>query len=266
MLKDLIKQSGLNEKEAEVYLALLELGPSLVTDIAKKAGVNRTSCYDILERLVMHNLATYASGKGSKKKYSPMPPFNLVDFLERKKTRTEKNLEQLKAKLPELKLLYKELNKPNIKFFEGTEGVKAIYAETLKSETEILSVGDCEQWDSSDLSAWGKEYNRERARRKVKERVLIPNFKKTVDWFKNYPTTAKYTKYRVLPKELINYCFNGEINIYEDKVIIVLLASPNRMGIMITSKDLVKMLKAIFEMAWLGAENNAKEVCKKHLV
>ena len=251
---DLIKKLGLNENEIKVYLALLELGPSLVTKIAQKAGINRTSSYDILERLVRYNLVTYASGQGSKKEYSAMPPYNLISFLERQQKEKNKQLEKLKEKLPELRMLYKIDNKPAIKFFEGSDGVKAIYQETLKSKTEILSVGDCEEWESEDFISWGKKYNQERTRLKIKERVIIPDTKKTTDWFKKYPTSLKYTDYRILPKDKINFTFNSEINIYEDKLVIVLLKKPNRMGIMITSKDLVKILKALFEMTWLSCE------------
>lgn len=251
---DLIANSGLAEKEAKVYLALLELGPSLVTEISAKAGINRTSAYDVLERLVKYNLVTYASGVGVKKRYSAMPPHNLVLFLENQQKRSEKRLAELKEKLPELKMLYREPHKPSIKFFNGLEGVKAIYAETLKSTTEILSIGDCEQWDTPELSAWGKEYNRKRAQNRIHERLLIPEASpKTIHWFNPYPATLKYTQYKILPKNIINYIFDGEINIYEDKVVIVLLKKPNHLGIMITSADLVKMLKSLFEMAWLAS-------------
>jgi len=251
---ELIANLGLSENEAKVYLALVELGPSLVTEISKKAGVNRVSCYDVLEKLVKYNLVTYASGNNSKKRYSAMPPYNLFSFLERKQKREEKQLEELKRKLPELKMLYKEPHRPSIKFFEGTEGLKAIYAETLKSKTEILSVGDCEEWESPDLAAWGRDYNRQRARAGIYERILAPAGEKTINWFRNYPTTLKYTKYKILPKEKINYLFDSELNIFEDKVMIALLKKPNRMGILITSPELVKILRAMFEMAWEAAD------------
>lgn len=255
---ELIANLGLSQNEANIYLALLELGPSLVTEISNKSGVNRVTCYSVLEKLVKYNLITYASGKESKKRYSAMPPFNLMDFLKRKQKRREKQIEELEKKLPELKMLYKEPNRPSIKFFEGTEGLKAIYAETLKSKTEILSFGDCEEWISPDLIYWGREYNRERARKKIYERILVPNSKKTIDWYNNYSTTLRYTKYRILPKEKINYLFNSEINIYEDKVVIALLKKPNRMGVMVTSELFANIQKAMFEMAWEAAEKYSK--------
>jgi len=251
---ELIANLGLSENKAKVYLALLELGPSLVTEISKKAEVNRVSCYDILENLVKYNLVTYASGKNSKKRYSAMPPYNLFSFLERQQKRQEKILKELKLKIPELKMLYHEANRPSIKFFEGTEGLKTIYAETLKSKTEILSIGDCEEWESPDLAAWGRQYNRDRAKAKIKERVLIPAGEKTINWFQNYPTTMKYTQYKILPKEKINYFFDSEVNIFEDKVMIALLKKPNQMGIIITSAQLAKIMKALYVMAWKAAD------------
>ncbi|MFH1890428.1 MAG: helix-turn-helix domain-containing protein [Candidatus Kuenenbacteria bacterium] len=253
MLIELIKNLGLDENEAKIYLALLELGPNLVTKIGQKAGINRTTSYDILERLVKYGLVTYASGKESKKRYSAEPPTRLINFLERKQKKEKKQLDELKKKLPELQFLFKDAKKPVIKFFEGIEGVKAIYAETLKSKTEILSAGDCEEWDSPELSAWVKNYNRQRAKLKINERILILPEKKTLNWFKNYPTTLKYTKYKILPKDRFPI-FDSEINIYEDRVMIALLKKPNRMGVMITSEHLANILKTIFEMAWEAAD------------
>ncbi|MDD5291252.1 MAG: helix-turn-helix domain-containing protein [Patescibacteria group bacterium] len=260
----LITKLGLTQNEANVYLSLLELGPSLVTEISNKSKVSRVTCYDVLEKLVKYNLVTYASGKQAKKRYAAMPPHNLIDFLKRKQKRKEKQLEELGKKLPELRMMYKEPNRPSIKFFEDTEGLKAIYSETLKSKTEILAVADCEEWQSPDLIAWGRQYNRERTKNKIYERILIPAGEKTIDWFKNYPTTLKYTEYRILPKEKINYLFDSEINIFEDKVMIALLKKPNRMGILITSKHLVNILKAMFEMAWEATEKyNRNDRVKK---
>jgi len=43
---------GLKKTEAKVYLALLELGVGTVSVVAKKAGLNRTSTYDVIQPLV----------------------------------------------------------------------------------------------------------------------------------------------------------------------------------------------------------------------
>ena len=64
----------------------------------------------------------------------------------------------------------------------------------------------------------------------------------------------KYTQYKILPKEKINYFFDSEVNIFEDKVMIALLKKPNQMGIIITSAQLAKIMKALYVMAWKAAD------------
>ena len=51
MLVSDLEQLGLSEEEAKVYLAVLELGGSYVSAIAKKAGIHRVSCYHTLDNL-----------------------------------------------------------------------------------------------------------------------------------------------------------------------------------------------------------------------
>ena len=55
---------GLKDKEASVYLSCLELGPSPVQPIARKAKVVRATTYVILESLMNMGLVTkFKEGK-----------------------------------------------------------------------------------------------------------------------------------------------------------------------------------------------------------
>ncbi|MDP2951052.1 MAG: helix-turn-helix domain-containing protein, partial [bacterium] len=70
---------GLSDKQAVVYLALLELGPSTVSEVARKAGINRTTGYDILEMLVSFGLVS-PLGKGKVQKYVTENPEKIIGF------------------------------------------------------------------------------------------------------------------------------------------------------------------------------------------
>lgn len=50
-LTNILKSFGMSQKEAEVYLALLELGSAKVSDVSKQSSVNRSSAYVVLETL-----------------------------------------------------------------------------------------------------------------------------------------------------------------------------------------------------------------------
>lgn len=61
MLAKILQNIGLTEKEAKVYLACLELGPQPVSEIAKKARINRVTAYDILEKLLKKGLVNFVT-------------------------------------------------------------------------------------------------------------------------------------------------------------------------------------------------------------
>lgn len=256
-MDNLIKDLGLEENSAKVYQALLELGPSTVSQITKKAGITRTFGYQILEKLSIHGFVNRVSGKGAKIRFAAEHPRRLIQFIQNAKNQWERRLKEAEDRLPDLISLYKLAEKPVIKYQEGVAGLKAIFNQTLDSKQEILSILDIEGWDIPQFQKWGKEYNSERSRLKIKERILMLDTPAGRAWMKDYKGSFKYTNYRwIKPEDLPGIKeFGGEINIYENKVIMALLKKPNLMGVMIESSALANILKGLFELAWKqGAE------------
>lgn len=261
-MESLINDLGLEENEAKVYQALLELGPSTVSQITKKAGVTRTFGYQILEKLSVYGLVNRVSGEGAKIRYSAEHPRNLMQFIQNRKNQWERRLKDAEQRLPDLVSLFKVAEKPIVKYQEGIEGVKNIYNQTLESKEEILSILDIEGWDVPELRQWGKEYNRERSQRKIKERILMLDTPQGREWMKKYHGSFKFTNYRWIKPERLPGIkeFGGEINIYENKVVITLLKKPNLIGVMIESSVLANILRGMFELAWTqGVEVKTKK-------
>jgi hypothetical protein len=75
-------------------------------------------------------------------------------------------------------------------------------------------------------------------------------------WLKFYTGSAKYTKGRWIKEEQLPGIsdLGGEINIFENKVILSLLKKPNRMGIYIESEALANLLKTLYNLAWEKGE------------
>ena len=60
MIIETLKNIGLTEKEAKVYLATLRKSSQTATEIAKEAKINRVTTYSILEKLLKKGLiSTY---------------------------------------------------------------------------------------------------------------------------------------------------------------------------------------------------------------
>lgn len=260
-----LKNLGLDQTEAKAYLALLELGPSTVSEITKKAGITRTLGYHVLDKLGLYGLVDQVSGKGSKKQFVAEHPRNLEQFVISKKNQWEKRTKEVVSLLPEFISLYKMAEKPVIRYQEGLSGIKNIYLETLESQDEILSILDIEGWDVPELRQFGKEYNSERSKRKIKERILLLDTPKAREWMKYYRGSTTYTQYKWIKPEQIPRIreFGGEINIYENKVIMMLLQKPNRMGVMLESNALSNILRGLFELAWQVGAIIKKKVSRK---
>lgn len=254
LLVEQLKTLGLNANEARVYLALLEKGKGTVTDIAHAAKLNRTTGYDILERLALYGLANRAIAEGGKNKrvYTAEPPSRLNQFLLNKKHAIEQRLNKLPDLLPDLQSLYKTTLKPTIKFFEGRDGIKNIYWHTLQAKSAIYSILDLSDY-LPEFDQFGKEYVRERARLGIYEKVLVVRNNAAEEF---YTTTyvgkkrhQKYTEYRWLEHE-VPFSPAAEVNIYDDMVMGVLVKPGENMAFEIESASFANSLKIIFEIAW----------------
>jgi sugar-specific transcriptional regulator TrmB len=92
-----LQNYGLSEKEARVYLTVLELGTSIASTIARRAELNRVTVYTLLEDLRRRGI-TNEIKKDNIKYYNAVGPELLFNQLEKK-------YEDFKQKLPELVLL-----------------------------------------------------------------------------------------------------------------------------------------------------------------
>ena len=252
---------GLQKHEAQVYLALLELGQGTVSDISKAAQLNRTTGYDILERLSLYGLANRTTSGNKKTMYIVEPPFRLKQYLENKKHQAEHRLEQADGVVAQLQNVYKKENKPVIKFFEGREGIKNIYWHTLESKGTIYSILDLGVYlsgtDQAYYDKFGKDYAKERARLGVKEKALVVKNSAGERFFattyQDNLANRKVTEYRWLKKNFESIPA-AEVNIYDDVVMGVLAKPGENAAFEIKNSSFANSLKIIFELAWEQGE------------
>lgn len=245
MINELV-ELGLSTEEAKIYLAILELGGSYASNIAKKAGVNRATCYHTLNNLKQKGLLnSYIKGKTLW--------FNVEDprkfiTIEREK------LEKAKTLIPQLLSISNTLTfKPKIRFYEGIEGIKTILEDSLTSKEEILGYTNFKAL-AELLPDYFMKFCGKKIENKIKTRYLAPAGTEGVDLIdKFYP--KNYNK-ELLEMLLVNkdeFFFENEITIYENKVAIISL-NPNELtALLIESATLAKSMKSIFNLAWLGA-------------
>ncbi|MFH1749845.1 MAG: helix-turn-helix domain-containing protein [bacterium] len=255
-MEKLFMQLGLSQKEASVYLALLELGPALVTKIASRAKINRTTCYDTLEKLIELGFVSRVTKTG-KKTYTAEHPETLIAYLEKKSNEFQNNAKEVKKLLPELKAIYSEKGKrPRVRFYEGRQGIETVYEDTLTSHETIKAYASVTNMHKA-LPHYFPEYYQRRTAKRIFIKAILPATKEGIERKKSDKIEARESK--LVPVDKFN--FSPEINIYNDKVAIMSLAE--EFGIIIESKEIAEAQKRIFDLAWETAKKYDKLVSPK---
>ncbi len=242
MYEDKLRQIGLNEKESKVYLALLELEDSLVSEIFKKTKINRSLLYSILEGLSEKGMVTYII-KNNVRYYRAAEPQKIFSMLKEK----EKIFESI---LPNLISLYKpRKKKPVVEILEGVEGIKTILNDILKQKQE---------WNAYNvpgkgpdiLSDWIHMYEKQRQKSKIPLNVLVVETKQGLKRAKEF-LKMKYTKVRYLGK---NYESPASNYVYGDRLGIVFWYKEFPFAIRIIDQNLANSYKKYFDEMWKIAE------------
>lgn len=132
-MEEILKEIGLNGKEAKIYLELLKEKSQTASKIAKLTKINRTTAYLELENLMKLGLVSYTI-KNSKRYYQPASPEKLVEILETKK-------KKIISVLPKLKSFQQNEELFKIEIYEGKEGLKTFYQDILNNAKEVLAFG-----------------------------------------------------------------------------------------------------------------------------
>ena len=237
-IKNILEQFGLEGKKADVYLATLELGSATVIEIARKAGIKRTTCYDILLDLIEKSLISETS-KGKKRLFIGEDPETIQKKLQAK----ERLFSEI---LPLLKSMHTVSGtKPKIRFYEGLEGVREFYLDILKYSGEFVAFG------SEDVvrilgEKWTEDYIVKRVKKGIRVRAVLPKteyLEKSIQARDQQHLRA--TKFIDIKK----YPFSIEIDIYGHSRV-AFLSNKEALGVIIESSEIHKTMKLIFELVW----------------
>lgn len=239
-LAPLLESIGMDDKQAALYLTGLHIGTAPASDYAKKAGFNRITTYTMLEELVEAGHFTMVK-KERAKWYAPVAP----DFLV---LEAQKNADALKKALPELRSLTgAAFRKPHVRYFEGWEGVRHVYEDTLTAKTELLNYAN-----SSLIRKHWPGYDTEYVDQRVKHRIYLRGIAPDDATGKRVHGEDKKYLREIRLVSLKQFDFQNEIKIYDNKIAIISFPKDEKsmFGVIIESKEVAETQRQIFEMAW----------------
>jgi sugar-specific transcriptional regulator TrmB len=230
MLGESLEKAGLTRVESKVYLTLIDLGPSLAGHITKKSGIHRRTIYDALDRLAEKGLISYLI-KNNRKYFEAVNPGRIVDLMREKEA-------EVKNSIPELMNLFSKTKaKEETLFYRGKDGLKTAFEDQLKEGKEILVLGASSQ-ASEILSFYLKWYNLKRKEKKIKLRIIAD-------------TLAKgKMKVPLAEFRYIQEIGPAAMNIYSDKVSIILWSKERPIAIIIKNAEIADSYRIFFEHMW----------------
>jgi HTH-type transcriptional regulator, sugar sensing transcriptional regulator len=231
---------GLTDKEAKVYLALLELGEGNVTKIAQKTGLKRAITYIVLDRLMQRGYAS-KTGRGKVLRFTAADPLQLFNS-------EQTRLSNFKFMLPLMRSLYNTPKaKPRFNYFEGKEAILTVYAEISRFPTArfISSIGRLNSFVPEEVERWQNEYEsvtkHHQSMHLLTDTPADRNFAKII--------SGHSQQFRLLPKDT---SLDMDFSIYGEKVAITSIGDP-LFVVVIESLALARSITTLFELLWQTA-------------
>ncbi len=240
-LAELLK-IGLTEGEAKVYTALLELGPSTVGPITKRAGVSSSNIYEILQRLVEKGIVTNIIKNGIKN-YQSVSPVNLFKYLEKKQQDLDTQKEQLKKALPRIEALEKTFPKQEAMLFIGRKGLRAAYKELFKDakkndENLWIYVHDENYAKNSDKFYLHDWFDLSKG---IKSRGIAD------ESYRSSPFAKKFSQKHQL--RFVNFPIFSHGEVFQDKFLLISWEDPI-ISVLVKAKHVSDNFKKYFHSVW----------------
>lgn len=241
------KLLGLNDKQRNLYMYLLENGAVNASKIAKDLGEQRTNVYLLTEALQQKDLI-------EKDETSPVVLFRATnpDKLQKLMLAKQKQLAisamELKKMLPELQGLYRlSTASDGLAHFEGLKGYEAALEDMVRFKSEICVFG-ASNVSRARPDAWKilQDKLNKRGFAKVPTRMLFEEeLRSTTD-------IAAHNRQRMEVRFWGNSVFAGEVAIYGNTVVLTTY-DEKLVSLVIKNQHIATTMRTIFDTAWVAA-------------
>ena len=248
MVNELLAKIGLNEKEVQVYLTVLQNGKISPTALSKALGLNRTTVYSVAKELV-------AKGLIREDLTSPTisliarPVDDLDGYLEQEEKQIRQKRELAKRAITELNSVVKtqQFALPKIVFIPEAELESYLYKQTPVWDKSILKY---------DGIWWG-----------FQDETFVQSYEKWIDWYWETGSDPK-TKLRLISNEAAEKIklkkfvrrnvefwnqgknFTGTIWVNGDYVVMIVTSQSPHYLVEINDAVLAHNLREVFKGIW----------------
>lgn len=243
-LQQLFEQLGHNKKEALLLDVLFHNDALRAVDLSKKTNIQRTTVYSVLKELQKTGLI-YTTEKYGVTYFASIPPDRLPEYIARKREQFNEYQTQAEQMLPHILDARNNVSAlPKVSFFQGKEGVKQAYEETLISNQEkkiyVFSGPDIvfEQLGQDYV----KYYTEKRRRLGIESFQIAPNT--------HYGQIIQQKDQDYIRQTLLiptEFSFDTEIVIFDDRIGMFSFSKDTLIAIIIEDIPIANTMKMLFK-------------------
>lgn len=230
---------GLSDKEARVYIALLQLGRGSAYAVADKAGLKKPTTYVILGELMQKGLVLKVP-RMRKQLFIAKSPEEFFAL-------AEERVHSARTVLPELLAMAQgQKQKPRTFFYEGLSGVKSALWYRMKemTGTEIVGFYASAHAASEGLVNLFYDWNDHIKKSEITIRGIVPNHPSLRHWRETDAEQGRTMK--IVPCEK----YSATISIDVGDIFVRIISFRDQQGVIIENENVAATVRQIFEMIW----------------
>lgn len=241
-IQGVLKSLGLNEKEIEIYLTLLKVGPSPASALGKRTGIVRSTAQYTCQQLAQKGIVRMTH-KGTTNLFSAESPEKLVILISRERLNLDEKEYQLKSIVDLLtKMIEPNTVLPRVEFYEGKQEMILLYRKLLDLRQPIDAIEG--PWDKNIFFPdFVNEFVKTRIARKIPTRVISP-----ADDPVNTSNPEEFREVRCFSGKKFPY--NLDLKICADYLCLFSSDANHPIGISVRHADVAKNFRILFEIFW----------------
>ncbi len=241
---------GLTGNEASLYELLLKLGEVPAGKLITEAKIRRATAYKSLYSLESKHLVTHRD-VGKILHFRPEAPTRLLEFAESQHQGFDRAREDLRSFLPELTSSFiLSVERPVVSTFEGIEGLKRIYEDTIREGKEIYAVLQTGAVHEEIFKWLTTTYIKKRVKAGIRAKVIVSSGA----WSETYREKDEKELRTTLLVPNTRFPFQHEVDVYGSKVAFINYKKDEALiGVVINHPQIAQTMKSWFDLAWEGA-------------
>lgn len=250
-VRTVLESLGLNKNEVTVYLALLTVGTSPASVLARRTNLTRSTAQYTCQQLAKKKLVSMVE-RNSTYIYTCEPPEKLLFLLNLQREELARKEDEVQRIVGSLKRMRNpDSALPKVQFYEGRDGLIELYENILDLHAPIDSFeekGDLVRL----LPDYAARFVEKRIARRIQNRCIAPTGSPL-----NVTSKAKFIEARLIDRK--EYPFTCDIKVCKDQVSIFSFKEDFPVGVAIRHKEIADNFRLIFDQMWKGLEPQRKK-------